>query len=105
MDSHFGYRSCPGCGQTDFEVLFESNLEDSDFRGVVETIYMLWGERCGRHVKCKNCDLIYVNPIENGSNINEAYSQMKSVDAAIIRESRLRAAESQLKLVKKYNDG
>ncbi|HXZ29574.1 MAG TPA: class I SAM-dependent methyltransferase [Dehalococcoidia bacterium] len=105
MDSHFGYRSCPGCGQTDFEVLFESNLEDSDFRGVVETIYMLWGERCGRHVKCKNCDLIYVNPIENGSNINEAYSQMKSVDAAIIRESRLRAAESQLKLVKKHNDG
>jgi SAM-dependent methyltransferase len=105
MDSHFEYRNCPGCGQNDFEVLFESNLEDSDFRGVVETIYMLWGERRGRHVKCKNCHLIYVNPIENGGNINEAYSQMKGVDAAIIRESRLRATESQVELVKKYNDG
>ena len=105
MDSRFEYRNCPGCGQNDFEVLFESNLEDSDFRGVVESIYMLWGERRGRHVKCKNCHLIYVNPIENGGDINEAYSQMKSVDAAIVRESRLRATESQVELVKKYKDG
>ena len=105
MDSHFEYRNCPGCGQNDFEVLFESNLEDSDFRGMVESIYMLWGERRGRHVKCKDCHLIYVNPIENGGDINEAYSQMKSVDAAIVRGSRLRATESQVELVKKYKDG
>jgi len=105
MDSRFEYRNCPGCGQNDFEVLFESNLEDSDSRGVVETIYMLWGERRGRHVKCKNCHLIYVNPIENEGNINEAYSQMKSVDAAVIRDSRLRATKSQVQLVKKYSDG
>ena len=105
MDTLFEYRNCPGCGQNGFEVLFESNLEDSDSRGVVETIYMLWGERRARHVKCKNCHLIYVNPIENGGNVNEVYSQMKSVDAAIIRGSRLRATESQVELVKKYNDG
>jgi 2-polyprenyl-3-methyl-5-hydroxy-6-metoxy-1,4-benzoquinol methylase len=30
---------------------------------------------------------------------------MKSVDSAIIRESRLRATKSQIELVKKYNDG
>lgn len=105
MDSHFEYRNCPGCGRDDFEVLFESNLENSDFRGVTETIYMLWGERRGRHVKCRNCHLIYVNPVENRNSMCEAYSQMKTVDAAIIRESRLRATESQVELVKKHNDG
>jgi len=105
MDSPFEYRNCPVCGQNDFEVLFESNMQDYDFREAVETVYMLWGERYGRHVKCKNCNLIYVNPIRKGSKINEAYSQRKSFDAAIIKESRLRAAESQVGLVKKYNDG
>jgi 2-polyprenyl-3-methyl-5-hydroxy-6-metoxy-1,4-benzoquinol methylase len=103
MDLRFEYRNCPVCGQNDFEVLFESNLEDSDSRAVVETIYMLWGERRGRHVKCKNCHVIYVNPMQNGSIISEAYSQMRSDDAAIIRETRLRATKSQVELVKKYN--
>ena len=105
MDSPFEYRNCPCCKHNDFEVLFESNMQDYDFREETETIYMLWGERHGRHVKCKNCHLVYVNPIEKRSNINEVYSQMKSVDAAIIRESRLRATESQMKLIKKYKDG
>jgi len=105
MDSLFEYRNCPGCGQNDFEVLFESNLENSDFRGAGETVYMLWGEKHGRHVKCKNCHLIYVNPIEKGGNINEAYSQRRRLDATIMKGSRLRATESQLELVKKYKDG
>ena len=105
MDSLFEYRNCPSCGQNNFEVLFESNMQDCDFREAVETVYMLWGKRYGRHLKCKNCHLIYVNPIEEGNKINEDYSQRKSVDAAIIKESRLRAAESQVELVKKYKDG
>ena len=105
MDSIFEYRNCPGCGQDDFEVLFESNMEDCDFREAVETVYMLWGERYGRHVKCNNCHLIYVNPIEKGNKINEAYSQRKSVDAAIIKESRLRATVAQVELIKRYGNG
>jgi len=105
MDSLFEYRNCPGCGQNDFEVLFESNMGDCDLREAVETVYMLWGERYGRHVKCKNCQLIYVNPVEKGNRINEAYSQRKSVDAAIIRESRLRAAEAQVGLIRRYGNG
>jgi 2-polyprenyl-3-methyl-5-hydroxy-6-metoxy-1,4-benzoquinol methylase len=105
MDSIFEYRNCPVCGQNDFEVLFESNMQDCDFREAVETVYMLWGERYGRHVRCKNCHLIYVNPIEKGNKINESYSQRKSVDATIIKESRLSTAESQVELVKKYKDG
>jgi 2-polyprenyl-3-methyl-5-hydroxy-6-metoxy-1,4-benzoquinol methylase len=105
MDSHFEYRNCPGCGRNDFEVLFESNLGDSSLRGATETVYMLWGQRHGRHVKCRRCRLIYVNPVENRSSMSEAYSQMKTVDAAIIRESRLRATKSQLELVKKHNGG
>jgi len=105
MDSLFEYRNCPGCGQNDFEVLFESNMRDCDFREAVETVYLIPGGKYGRHVRCRNCHLIYVNPIEKASKINEAYSQRKSFDAAIIKESRLRATESQVELVKKYKDG
>jgi len=105
MDSLFEYRDCPGCGQNEFEVLHESNMEDCDFREAVETVYMLWGERYGRHVKCNNCHLIYVNPIEKRNKINEAYSQRKCVDVAIIKESRLRATESQVGLIKRYGNG
>lgn len=66
---------------------------------------MLWGERYGRHVKCKNCHLIYVNPIEKASKINGDYSKMGNTDAPIIRGSRLRAAKSQLGLIKRYKSG
>jgi len=105
MDSLFEYRNCPNCGRDDFTVLFDSNMGEDDFQKGIETVYMLWGEAHGRHVKCKNCHLIYVNPIEKGSKINVGYSKMGNTDASIIRSSRLRAAKSQLGLIKKYKSG
>jgi 2-polyprenyl-3-methyl-5-hydroxy-6-metoxy-1,4-benzoquinol methylase len=105
MDSFFEYRNCPSCGQNDFEVLFESNMQGCDFREAVDTVYMILGGKHGRHVKCRNCHLIYVNPIEKMSKINEAYFQRKSVDASIIRESRLRATQAQVELIKKCKNG
>jgi len=80
-------------------------MKQDDFQEGVETVYMLPGGKYGRHVKCRNCHLIYVNPIEKGSKINEDYSQRKSADASIIRESRLRAAKSQVELIKRYKKG
>jgi 2-polyprenyl-3-methyl-5-hydroxy-6-metoxy-1,4-benzoquinol methylase len=105
VDSLFEYRNCPGCGQNDFEVLFESNMQDGDFQEAVETVYMIPGDKYGRHVKCRSCHLIYVNPIEKASKINEAYSQRESADASIIRETRLSATESQVGLIKQYKNG
>ncbi|GAI14523.1 unnamed protein product, partial [marine sediment metagenome] len=80
-------------------------MKQDDFQEGIETVYMLPGGKYGRHVKCRNCHLIYVNPIEKGSKINEDYSQRKSVDASIIRESRLRATKSQVELIKRYKKG
>jgi len=105
VDSPFEYRNCPNCGQNDFEVLFDSNLRDCDFREAVETVYMIPGGKYGRHVRCQHCHLVYVSPIEKASKISEAYSQRESVDASIIRESRLRATESEVELIKKYGNG
>lgn len=105
MDSPFEYRNCPNCGQNDFEVLFESNMKDGDFRETVATVYMIPGGKYGRHVKCRSCHLIYVNPIEKASKIKEGYFQMTSIDASIIRESRLSATESQVGLIKQYKNG
>jgi len=105
LDPLFEYRHCPNCGQNDFIVLFDSNMKQDDFQEGIESVYMLPGDKYGRHVKCRNCHLIYVNPIEKGSKINEDYSQRKSVDASIIRESRLRATKSQVELIKRYKKG
>ena len=105
LDSLLEYRNCPNCGENDFTVLFESNMVESDFQEGIGTVYMLPGAKYGRHVKCSNCHLIYVNPIENGERIKEGYSQRKSVDASIIQESRLHAAKAQIGLIKKYKKG
>ncbi len=99
MDSNLEYRNCPCCGQDDFEVLFESNMEGGDFGRAARTVYMLPGRRWGRHVKCRNCQLIYVNPVEKAGRINEAYSQRRTIDASIMRKTRLNATRSQLALI------
>ena len=105
MDSPLEYRNCPNCGQDDFDVLLESNMRDSDFLEAVDTVYMIPGGKYGRHVKCRNCHLIYVNPIEKASKINRAYFQMSNGDASIIRKARLTTAESQVRLIKRYGNG
>ncbi|MFO7773548.1 MAG: class I SAM-dependent methyltransferase [Dehalococcoidia bacterium] len=105
MNSLFEYRHCPGCGQDDFDVLFESNMKAADFRKAAETVYMIPGRKWGRHVRCRNCQLIYVNPVEKTGRINEAYSQMKSIDASIVRRSRLTVSQSQVSLIKQYKNG
>jgi 2-polyprenyl-3-methyl-5-hydroxy-6-metoxy-1,4-benzoquinol methylase len=105
VDSPFEYRKCPNCGEDDFDVLLESNMKDSDFLEGVDTVYMIPGGKYGRHVKCRNCHLIYVNPIEKASKINGAYFQMRNDDASIIRQARLTASESQVRLIKRYGNG
>lgn len=117
MDSLFEYRNCPSCGQNDFEVLFESNMEPDDFnvlfdysmeghnsRESVEG-YLVPGKEWGRHVKCKYCHLIYMNPTENVSKTIEYYFKAKNTHAPTIRESYLRTAKSQVHLIQKYASG
>ena len=105
MDSLFEYRNCPNCGQDCYTVLFDSNMRKSDFHQGIESVYMLPGDKYGRHVKCQNCQLVYVNPIIREDKLKEDYSQMNNIDAAIVRGSRLRAAKSQLRLINKYING
>ncbi|HEU65560.1 MAG TPA: hypothetical protein ENN57_02710, partial [Chloroflexi bacterium] len=117
MDSLFEYRNCPCCGQNDFEVLFESNMKPDDFNVLFdysmeghdsqegEEDYLVPGKEWGRHVKCNNCHLIYMNPIEKVSKTNNYYSKAKNMHASTIRESYLRTAESQVRLVQKYVRG
>jgi 2-polyprenyl-3-methyl-5-hydroxy-6-metoxy-1,4-benzoquinol methylase len=105
MDSLLEYRNCPNCGRDDFTVIFDSNMGEADLQKGIKSVYMLWEDTHGRYVKCKNCHLIYVNPIEKASKINGDYSKMGTTDAPIIRGCRLRAAKSQLGLIKKYKSG
>jgi 2-polyprenyl-3-methyl-5-hydroxy-6-metoxy-1,4-benzoquinol methylase len=79
-------------------------MEESEFQEGIDTVYMLPGGKYGRHVKCRNCHLVYVNPIEQTSRINDGYSGMENDDASIIRKSRLQATKSQVKLIKKYKN-
>jgi 2-polyprenyl-3-methyl-5-hydroxy-6-metoxy-1,4-benzoquinol methylase len=105
MNLSLEYRNCPNCGQDDTAVILDSNMGEGDLRKGVKTVYMLWESAHGRYVQCKNCHLIYVNPIEKASKINGDYSKMENGDASIIRGSRLRAAKSQLGLIKKHEKG
>jgi 2-polyprenyl-3-methyl-5-hydroxy-6-metoxy-1,4-benzoquinol methylase len=117
MDSLFEYRSCPACGQNDFEVLFESNMEPDDFNVLFDYSmeahdsqegvegYLVPGKEWGRHVRCKNCHLIYMNPMEKVSKTNEYYYKAKNTHAPTIRECYLRTAKSQVRLIQKYASG
>lgn len=102
MASLVEYRNCPNCGKNDFDVLFESNIGEGDLQDGIDTVYMLPGDKCGKHVKCRNCHLVYVNPIEKASRINGNYSEMKNGDVSIVRANRLRATKAQVKLIRKY---
>jgi 2-polyprenyl-3-methyl-5-hydroxy-6-metoxy-1,4-benzoquinol methylase len=117
MDSLFEYRNCPACGQNDFEVLFESNMEPDDFNVLFDYSmeahdsqegvegYLVPGKEWGRHVRCKNCHLIYMNPMEKVSKTNEYYYKAKNTHAPTIRECYLRTAKSQVRLIQKYASG
>jgi len=117
MDSLFKYRNCPACGENDFEVLFESNMEPDDFNVLFDYSmegydsqegvegYLVPGKEWGRHVRCKNCHLIYMNPMEKVSKTNEYYCKAKNTHAPTIRECYLRTAKSQVRLIQKYARG
>jgi 2-polyprenyl-3-methyl-5-hydroxy-6-metoxy-1,4-benzoquinol methylase len=117
MDSLFEYRNCPNCGQNDFEVLFGSNMKTDDFNVLFDYRmeghdsqegvegYLVPGKEWGRHVKCKNCHLIYMNPMEKVSQTNEYYFKAKNTHAPTIRESYLKTAESQVHLIQEYASG
>ena len=117
MDSPFEYRNCPSCGQNNFEVLFESNMKPDDFNVLFdysmeghdsqggEEGYLIPGKEWGRHVECRNCHLIYMNPMEKVSKTNEYYSKAKNNHAPTIRESYLRTAKSQVRLIQEYASG
>jgi 2-polyprenyl-3-methyl-5-hydroxy-6-metoxy-1,4-benzoquinol methylase len=105
MDSLLEYRNCPNCEQDDFIVLFDSNMGEIDFQKGIETVYTLPGGKYGRHVQCRNCRLIYVNPIEKAGKINEDYSKRKSDEDIIVQRSRLHATRSQVRLIQRYDSG
>lgn len=117
MDSLFDYRKCPACGQDDFMVLFESNMKPHCFNVIYDYEmdepvaheevegYLVPGKEWGRHVKCKHCGLVYMNPIEQLSRTHEYYAKAKNNHAPTIRDSYLRTADSQVRLIQKYSKG
>jgi 2-polyprenyl-3-methyl-5-hydroxy-6-metoxy-1,4-benzoquinol methylase len=109
-NSSLEYRDCPNCGCTNFIVLFDSKMKGADSQQSIEDCMQRAKHR--RHVKCSNCHLIYVNPIEKENKINADYAERKKdaeiyarVGASIAQGSRLYATKSQVKLLKKYKNG
>jgi 2-polyprenyl-3-methyl-5-hydroxy-6-metoxy-1,4-benzoquinol methylase len=88
----------------DFNVLFDYSMEGHDSQEGVEG-YLVPGKEWGRHVKCKNCHLIYMNPLEKVIKTNEYYFKAKNTHAPTIRESYLKTAKSQVCLIQKYGSG
>ena len=106
MDSLFEYRDCPCCGRNDFEVLFQSSMKTDDFDVVLDySMEKYDSQEWGRYVKCRNCHLIYMNPLENTNKTNEYYRKARSTHSAIVRNSCLRTAQSQLRLIQRFAGG
>lgn len=117
MDSLFEYRKCPSCGRDDFLVLFESNMKSHGFNVLFDYRmeqydsneagegYLVPGDEWGRHVKCKNCGLVYMNPIEQVDRTNGYYSRATNNHAPTIRESYLRTARAQVQLIQRHAKG
>jgi len=106
MDSLFEYRDCPCCGQDDFEVLFQSNMKADDFDVLLDySMEEYDSQEWGKYVKCRNCHLIYMNPLERIGKTNEYYRKAKNIHAPIVRDSCLRTAQSQLRLIQKHASG
>jgi 2-polyprenyl-3-methyl-5-hydroxy-6-metoxy-1,4-benzoquinol methylase len=106
MDSDFEYRDCPCCGENDFEVLFQSSMKPDDFDVVLDYSMEKYDfQEWGRYVKCRNCHLIYMNPLENIDKTSEYYRKAKSTHVPIVRDSYLRTAESQLRLIQTHAGG
>ncbi len=105
MDPDLEYRNCPYCGKDDFKVVLESNMNAADHQQKVDTVYMIPGGKRGRHVRCRNCRFVYVNPIERTSDIEHSYCQRSSADATVVQDSRLSVARSQIALVNRYEPG
>jgi len=88
MDSLFEYRDCPCCGQDDFEVLFQSNMKADDFDVLLDySMEEYDSQEWGKYVKCRNCHLIYMNPLERIGKTNEYYRKAKNIHAPIVRDS------------------
>jgi 2-polyprenyl-3-methyl-5-hydroxy-6-metoxy-1,4-benzoquinol methylase len=117
MDSFLEYRNCPSCGRDDFSVLFGSNMQPHGFNVLYDYKmeeyateesgegYLVPGDQWGRHVKCKNCGLVYMNPIERVDRTNGYYSRATNNHAPTIRESYLRTAQAQVRLVQERAKG
>lgn len=106
MDSLFEYRDCPCCLRNDFEVLFQSSMKSDDFDVLLDySMEEYDSQEWGRYVECRNCHLIYMNPLENTSKTNEYYRKARSTHVPIVRDSYFRTAQSQLRLVQRHAGG
>jgi 2-polyprenyl-3-methyl-5-hydroxy-6-metoxy-1,4-benzoquinol methylase len=106
MDSLFEYRDCPCCGQNDSDVAFKSVMKPDDFDVLLDySMEEYDSQEWGRYVKCRNCHLIYMNPLETINKTNEYYRKAKNTHAPIVRDSCLRTAQSQLRLIQKHAGG
>jgi len=106
MDSLFEYRNCPCCGQSDCELLFKSDMKPDDFDVLLDySMEEYDSQEWGKYVKCRNCHLIYMNPLERAGKTNEYYRRAKNTHAPVVRDSCLRTAQSQLRLIQKHAGG
>ncbi len=83
---------CNICGKNSFKILYQEK-NDKDYR------YYSSGNH-GRVVRCDNCDLIYVNPIEKG--IEKNYEDIEDRDYLKSKDARTENAKRDLREIEKY---
>lgn len=77
---NINFVKCHLCGLDNYKILFQSTLDKSDFnpKVITEDLKNTLGnyKKHSRIVKCKECGLVYTNPMENPDSLLKGYEDV-----------------------------
>ncbi len=92
---------CNLCGKDNYEILYKPKFKKIDKRHF-DTTSIDSHKYHGQIVRCKNCNLVYVNPRAEQKKIIKAYADVESLGYLKEKKQKYRDAKKILKLIENY---
>lgn len=100
--------NCPLCGVNNFKIKYQSTLTKKDFdpKNVQSDLKntLTNYKKHSRIVKCKSCDLVYVNPGENINKLLKGYENVIDEEYLETEKYRKILSENYLKNIKEFKN-
>ena len=109
MDNRFTKIPCPVCTSNEYKILYKSTLKKKDFSQevIIKDFKNSLSDftKHGQIVKCKKCDLVYVNPVENISSYLSGYRDVVDDEYLCMENFRKLLSLKHLKKLERYKKG